>query len=64
MMLLYALQGLLCGGSSGTNVAGALKLAATLEGPATIVCVLCDHGLKYLSKIYSDEWMIANGFKI
>lgn len=53
-------EGILGGGSTGANVWGALKLAAMLEGPATIVTVAPDSGVKYLSKIYNDEWMREN----
>ena len=50
-------EGLLVGGSSGANVWAALKLAAQLKQAATIVTILPDSGIKYLSKIYSDDWM-------
>jgi hypothetical protein len=38
------------------NVCGALKLASRQPGPAVIVTVLCDNGIKYLSKVFSNEW--------
>jgi len=50
-------EGILVGGSSGANVWAAVELAKTLRGPATIVTVLPDAGVKYLSKIFDDEWM-------
>lgn len=50
-------EGLLVGGSSGANVWAAFKLAAELTQPATIVTILPDSGIKYLSKIYNDAWM-------
>ncbi len=50
-------EGLLCGGSSGANVWGALKLADEVSEPTTIVVVLPDSGIKYLSKIYNDHWL-------
>ena len=50
-------EGILAGGSSGANVWAALQLAATLKKPTTIVTVLPDGGIKYLSKMYNDEWM-------
>lgn len=50
-------EGILAGGSSGTNVWTALQLAKTLKAPATIVTVIPDGGIKYLSKIYNDVWM-------
>lgn len=52
-------EGLLVGGSAGANVWAALALAAKLTQPATIVTILPDSGIKYLSKIYNDEWMLA-----
>lgn len=55
-------EGLLCGGSSGANVWGACQVAKHLDGPGTIVTVLPDSGTKYVSKIYNDQWLSANGF--
>ncbi len=55
-------EGILAGGSSGANVWAALKLAETLTLPATIVTVLPDNGIKYLSKCFNDEWMKTQGF--
>lgn len=54
-------EGILAGGSSGANVWAAMKIAASLTGPATIVTVLPDGGIKYLSKCYNDEWMKKQG---
>ncbi|MCP4274387.1 MAG: cystathionine beta-synthase, partial [Gammaproteobacteria bacterium] len=42
----------------------ALKLAATLDKPATIVTVIPDSGVKYMSKFYNDDWMLENGHRI
>lgn len=50
--LLARQEGLLCGGSSGANVWGCLQYARSLRTPATIVTVLPDSGIKYLSKIF------------
>lgn len=50
-------EGILAGGSSGANVWAALELAKTLTKPTTIVTVLPDLGVKYLSKMYNDDWM-------
>ncbi len=49
---LAASEGILAGGSSGANLFGCMKLAERLDGPANIVTVLPDTGLKYLSKIF------------
>jgi len=53
-------EGLLAGGSSGANVWAAVKLAQSLSEPAVIVTVLPDGGVKYLSKLFDDEWMKKN----
>ncbi len=49
---LAKVEGILAGGSSGANLFGCRKLADSLDGPARIVTVLPDTGLKYLSKIF------------
>jgi cystathionine beta-synthase len=55
-------EGLLVGGSCGTAMAAGLRYAQRL-GPDDLVVVLCpDTGRNYLSKLYSDEWMIENGY--
>jgi cystathionine beta-synthase len=55
-------EGILAGGSSGANVWAALQIAKKLQKPSTIVTILPDTGIKYLSKCFNDEWMKANGF--
>jgi len=50
-------EGIFCGGSSGTNCAAALRVARDLDDSAVIVFVVCDTGEHYLSKFHSDEWM-------
>lgn len=50
-------EGILAGGSSGANVWAALEIAKSLTKPAVIVTVLPDGGIKYLSKMYNDDWM-------
>lgn len=54
-------EGILAGGSSGANVWAALEVAKKLTKPATIVTVLPDNGIKYLSKCFNDEWMKEKG---
>lgn len=54
--------GLLVGDTSGAGVSLALDLARDLGPGKTVVCVLCDSGNRYVSKIYNDEWMKLNGF--
>jgi cysteine synthase len=50
-------EGLLLGGSSGINVAGAIRLAQALGPGKTIVTVLCDSGSRYQSKLYNPEFL-------
>jgi cystathionine beta-synthase len=55
-------EGLLVGGSSGTAAVAAIRLAKTLPPDAIVVVIFPDSGRGYMSKIFSDDWMIANGF--
>jgi cystathionine beta-synthase len=55
-------EGLLVGGSSGTAAVAAVKLAKSLPPEAVLVVVFPDSGRGYMSKIFNDDWMIANGF--
>ena len=55
-------EGLLVGGSSGTAAVAAVKLAKTLPKDAIVVVIFPDSGRGYMSKIFNDDWMIANGF--
>lgn len=50
-------EGIFCGGSTGTNFAGALKVAKDLDENGLVVFIVCDTGEHYLSKFHSDEWM-------
>jgi cystathionine beta-synthase/cysteine synthase A len=54
-------EGILAGGSTGANVWGALEVAKSLTRKATIVTIAPDGGIKYLSKIYNDDWMDKHG---
>jgi cystathionine beta-synthase len=55
-------EGIFAGGSSGSAVWAALKLAARVDADKNIVVILPDSGDRYLSKFYNDEWMRKNGF--
>ena len=57
-------DGLLIGGSSGLNVHAARVLSGDVEDGACIVTVLPDSGVKYLTKIYNDEWMTDKGVEL
>jgi cysteine synthase A len=54
-------EGLLLGGSSGINVAGAIRLARDMGPGHTIVTVLADFGTRYQSKLFNPEFLRANG---
>jgi len=55
--LLGRMEGIFCGGSTGTNLAAALKVAAGLDEDAIVVFIVCDTGEHYLTKHHSDEWL-------
>ena len=50
-------EGIFCGGSSGTNLAAALRVARELDEAAVVVFIVCDTGEHYLTKHHSDEWL-------
>ncbi len=54
-------EGILVGGSAGTAVFAALRVARELDETKTIVVLLPDTGRQYLSKVYSDSWMLQHG---
>jgi cysteine synthase A len=54
-------EGLLMGGSTGMNVAGAIRLARELGPGHTIVTVLCDHGSRYQSKLFNPDFLKEKG---
>jgi len=51
------LEGIFCGGSTGTNLAAALRVAGTLDENGIVVFIVCDTGEHYLTKHHSDEWL-------
>jgi cystathionine beta-synthase len=55
-------EGLLVGGSSGAAVWGVRQVAARLGSQARIVTVFPDGASRYLSTVFSDDWMRAQGF--
>lgn len=57
-------EGIFAGGSCGTAMAGALKLAQRLSERDVIVALLPDTGERYLSKIYNDDWMRENRYLV
>ncbi|XP_022051524.1 cystathionine beta-synthase b [Acanthochromis polyacanthus] len=55
-------EGLLCGGSSGSVMAAAVKTAQQLEEGQRCVVILADSVRNYMSKFLSDQWMCEKGF--
>jgi len=65
--LVFALleeEGLCLGGSSGINVAGAIRLAEQMGPGHTIVTVLCDYGTRYQSKLFNPEFLRAKNLPV
>ena len=54
-------EGLLMGGSTGINVAGAIRLARDLGPGHTIVTILADHGSRYQSKLFNAQFLNERG---
>ena len=50
-------EGVILGGSSAINIAGAVNLAKDIGKGKTIVTILCDHGSRYQSKIYNQKFL-------
>ena len=57
-------QKIILGGSSGINIAGAIKLAKQMGPGKTIVTILCDHGRRYASKIFNKEFLKSKNLPI
>ncbi|MCP4416365.1 MAG: cystathionine beta-synthase [Chloroflexi bacterium] len=57
-------EGIFCGGSCGSAVAGAIKYAheQKLDEDDVVVVILPDSGSRYLSKVFDDDWLRENGF--
>jgi len=57
-------EGLCMGGSTGVNIAGAIRLAKDLGPGHTIVTILCDHGSRYQSKLFNPEFLKERGLPV
>lgn len=55
-------EGLFCGYSAGSCLQGLMQLKQNLKPDDLVVCVLHDHGSRYVAKIYNDQWMMERGF--
>jgi cysteine synthase A len=61
---LLELEGLCLGGSSGINIAGAIRLAKDLGKGATIVTVLCDYGTRYQSRLFNPDFLRSKNLPV
>lgn len=61
---LLADEGLCLGGSSGVNIAGAIRMARDLGPGHTIVTILCDYGTRYQSKLFNPEFLHSKGLPV
>ena len=61
---LLAREGLCLGGSSGINVAGAIRMAREMGPGHRIVTVLCDYGTRYQSKLFNPDFLRAKGLPV
>jgi cystathionine beta-synthase len=59
--LLLREEGILAGSSTGTLLAAALKYCRAQTTPKRVVTFVCDTGTRYLTKVYSDGWMVDQG---
>jgi cysteine synthase A len=57
-------EGLCVGGSTGVNIAGAVRLARTMGEGRTIVTVLADYGTRYQSKLFNPEFLRSKGLPV
>ena len=57
-------EGLCMGGSTGVNVAGAIRLAKEMGPGHTIVTVLCDYGTRYQSKLFNPEFLRSKNLQV
>jgi cysteine synthase A len=57
-------EGLCLGGSTGINVAGAIRLARQMGPGHTIVTLLCDYGTRYQSKLFNPEFLREKGLPV
>ena len=57
-------EGLILGGSSGINVAGAVRMARGLGPGHTVVTILCDYGTRYASKVFNPDFLRSKGLPV
>jgi len=57
-------EGLVLGGSSGINIAGAVRMARYMGPGNMIVTILCDYGTRYQSKLFNPDFLRSKGFDV
>jgi cysteine synthase A len=57
-------EGLVLGGSSGINIAGAVRMAHDLGPGHRIVTILCDYGTRYQSKLFNPDFLRSKGLAV
>jgi cysteine synthase A len=57
-------EGLCMGGSTGINIAGAIRMARDMGPGKTIVTILCDYGSRYQSKVYNPTFLREKGLPV
>ena len=57
-------EGLCMGGSTGINIAGAIRMAREMGPKRTIVTILCDYGSRYQSKLYNPGFLKEKGLPV
>ena len=57
-------EGLVLGGSSGINIAGAVCMARDLGPGHRIVTILCDYGTRYQSKLFNPDFLRSKGLVV
>ena len=57
-------EGLVLGGSSGINIAGAVRMARELGPGHTIVTILCDYGTRYQAKLFNPDFLRSKNLPV
>ena len=55
-------EGIFVGYSAGSALQGLLQLKKELKKDDVVVVIFCDHGSRYVAKVYNDQWMMERGF--
>jgi cystathionine beta-synthase len=55
-------EGIFVGYSAGSAIQGLMQLKNELKKDDVVVVIFCDHGSRYVAKVYNDQWMMERGF--